>query len=63
MSLTASVTDLCPYCSAGQEFIVDISMPDQEYIEDCEACCQPILCQVTVADNGGVSMEIRRENE
>lgn len=63
MALTTTITELCPYCSAEQDFIIDNTFSDQEYIEDCEVCCQPILCQIAIADAGEVSLDIRRENE
>jgi len=32
----------CPYCGEEISFILDLSEKDQEYIEDCEVCCNPI---------------------
>lgn len=33
----------CPYCWEQLEIFVDPSVRDQEYVEDCQVCCQPIL--------------------
>lgn len=41
----------CPYCGENFELIVDCSIPQQEYIEDCEVCCRPINLSVTVEGN------------
>ncbi|MEM6644589.1 MAG: CPXCG motif-containing cysteine-rich protein [Bacteroidota bacterium] len=32
----------CPYCGAEISMLLDPSIPSQEYIEDCEVCCNPI---------------------
>ncbi|MEP2773977.1 MAG: CPXCG motif-containing cysteine-rich protein [Fulvivirga sp.] len=39
---------LCPYCSAQISMLLDISVPQQRYIEDCEVCCNPIEISFTV---------------
>jgi Cysteine-rich CPXCG len=31
--------------------IVDISVPHQTYVEDCEVCCNPIEITCTVEDD------------
>lgn len=33
---------ICPYCMAEISMLLDPSVPHQEYIEDCEVCCNPI---------------------
>jgi transcription elongation factor Elf1 len=32
----------CPYCGESISVVLDISVPEQRYIEDCEVCCRPI---------------------
>ncbi len=32
----------CPYCFSTISVILDLSVPRQKYIEDCEVCCRPI---------------------
>lgn len=32
----------CPYCSERISALLDPSEPEQEYVEDCEVCCNPI---------------------
>jgi transcription elongation factor Elf1 len=32
----------CPYCWEEISMILDASVPQQIYIEDCEVCCNPI---------------------
>jgi hypothetical protein len=43
----------CPYCGETVEIALDPgSGDDQEYVEDCEVCCQPWRVSVTY-DAGG----------
>lgn len=32
----------CPYCWQEISFVLDLSVAEQDYIEDCEVCCRPI---------------------
>lgn len=32
----------CPYCWQEISMILDLSIEEQSYIEDCEICCRPI---------------------
>ena len=32
----------CPYCGEPIELLIDTSVAEQEYVEDCEVCCNPI---------------------
>lgn len=32
----------CPYCWQQISIILDLSIEEQTYIEDCEICCRPI---------------------
>jgi transcription elongation factor Elf1 len=32
----------CPHCWEEQLKLVDPSVPEQSFIEDCEVCCNPI---------------------
>lgn len=52
----------CPYCGETIELVVDCSIPEQVYIEDCEVCCRPINLSVYI--NGKeVSVYAKHENE
>ena len=41
----------CPYCNAQISMLLDISVPQQRYIEDCEVCCNPIEFDLMVKNN------------
>lgn len=32
----------CPWCGEEISMLVDLTVPSQTYIEDCEVCCRPI---------------------
>lgn len=32
----------CPYCWQTVSVILDLSIAEQSYVEDCEVCCHPI---------------------
>ncbi|MCF1422546.1 CPXCG motif-containing cysteine-rich protein [Mangrovimonas futianensis] len=35
----------CPYCWETISMLIDVSIKNQEYIDDCEVCCNPIKVQ------------------
>lgn len=42
----------CPYCREKISMLLDLSEDGvQDYIEDCEVCCQPIQIHFEVADH------------
>ena len=53
----------CPYCGQTISIIVDDSVPEQTYIEDCEVCCRPILMHATVDSDGDVMVDARTDSE
>ncbi|MGH7273954.1 MAG: CPXCG motif-containing cysteine-rich protein [Nitrospiria bacterium] len=53
----------CPYCGTRIEIVIDCTIPFQEYIEDCEVCCRPIVLAVSVNDDETISVDARDENE
>nr|WP_250434741.1 CPXCG motif-containing cysteine-rich protein [Hanstruepera flava] len=38
----------CPYCWQTISMFLDESITKQEYIEDCEVCCNPIQIQFVI---------------
>ena len=63
MSALDSVLVQCPYCWETLDLSVDPSVEDQEYVEDCQVCCQPILVHVVLDENLPPSVTVRAENE
>jgi hypothetical protein len=44
----------CPFCWETLTILVDLSIQEQDYIEDCQVCCQPIRIRYC-SDNGELS--------
>jgi hypothetical protein len=40
----------CPYCGEQISMVLDLSVPRQSYVEDCEVCCNPIEVSYRVED-------------
>ncbi len=53
----------CPYCGEVIDVLIDCSVPHQNYIEDCQVCCQPITFDVTVEQKGKVTVRVFNDNE
>ena len=53
----------CPYCGETIDLLIDQSVPQQNYIEDCQVCCRPINLDVEVDPNGGIEILATSGNE
>jgi hypothetical protein len=55
----------CPYCGECIDILVDPSIPEQSYIEDCQVCCRPITINVKIemSSGGGYSANGGGANE
>ncbi|PTB97934.1 CPXCG motif-containing cysteine-rich protein [Marivirga lumbricoides] len=40
----------CPHCFQKISVLVDRSISEQEYIEDCEVCCNPLLLSLAMEE-------------
>jgi transcription elongation factor Elf1 len=49
----------CPYCWQQISMVLDTSVTDQTYVEDCEVCCKPIEIHYAVDDDSVVAFEAR----
>jgi len=53
----------CPYCGEPLEIAIDWSVREQEYVEDCQVCCQPMVLRVTLDDTDGALVAVRTESD
>lgn len=53
----------CPYCGETIAVVIDSSVSQQDYIEDCQVCCQPINFSVAVLGDDEVAISVRTDNE
>lgn len=63
MSSTHTAWVACPSCGETIELVIDCRVPFQEYVEDCEVCCRPMVLSVSVDEDENISVEARDENE
>jgi len=49
----------CPYCGERISMVLDSSVPEQIYVEDCEVCCRPIEVSYAVANDKLVRFEAK----
>lgn len=52
----------CPYCGETIQVVIDCSISEQEYIEDCQVCCRPINIFVSIEDDS-IQIHVAHENE
>ena len=53
----------CPYCWESFTLLVDGSVDDQEYTEDCEICCRPIDFSIAIDDDEKARVQARSQSE
>ncbi len=51
----------CPWCGERFETLVDASVGDADYVEDCPVCCRPIEMHLAV-DDDGIRLDAGRED-
>lgn len=53
----------CPYCGETIAIMVESSLEEQQYIEDCQVCCKPMVICVQPSANGQSVVEARGEDD
>lgn len=53
----------CPYCGARIRLLVDETAGYQQYVEDCEVCCQPMVVCVETDFGDGCQVSLTDEDE
>lgn len=54
------ITIHCPWCGEAFVSFFDASAGPQNYIEDCQVCCRPIVCDFQVDSDGEVAVSVER---
>jgi transcription elongation factor Elf1 len=49
----------CPYCGERISMVLDVSVDNQTYVEDCEVCCRPIEVSYAVSNEKVLHFEAR----
>lgn len=50
MNLLQDQDATCPHCGETISLTLDLSVPEQSYIEDCPVCCKPMLVSYSAAE-------------
>ena len=53
----------CPSCGETLDVAIDWSVNHQEYIEDCQVCCRPMVLQITVDEERNAEITVRVETD
>ena len=62
-ALIDEIAARCPYCDAPISLLIDRSVGDQHYIEDCEVCCRPIQVFIAISGDDRPELSLYQENE
>ncbi len=63
MAFVETVFIQCPYCWQQLEILIDPSVKRQEYTEDCEVCCRPIVLNIEIDEFATPHVQARREDD
>lgn len=62
--LTGGMSVFCPYCGQPVELFLDPTGGAlQEYVEDCEVCCQPVSVRATFDGDGNPDVTVATLDE
>jgi hypothetical protein len=50
MNLLQGQDVTCPHCWETINLTLDLSVPEQSYVEDCPVCCKPMYVTCTAVD-------------
>ena len=53
----------CPYCGELSWVLIDSSVEQQQYIEDCQVCCRPIVFITQCQPGEPCRVEVQREDD
>ncbi|HIC56958.1 MAG TPA: CPXCG motif-containing cysteine-rich protein [Acidobacteria bacterium] len=53
----------CPSCGEPLDVAIDWSVNRQEYVEDCQVCCRPMVLQITIDAERNADITVRVETD
>jgi len=63
MGFLAEEIVYCPYCGEALDVLIDHQEAGQQYIEDCQVCCKPIVFKLALNEMGDVSVSVHDEDD
>lgn len=61
MHAVQEVEIMCPFCAEPITILIDTSVEAQEYVEDCEVCCRPMVIKYHAEKGEILSLTVGRE--
>ncbi len=58
MNLLQGQDATCPHCWETINLTLDLSVPEQAYIEDCPVCCKPMWVSYAATDGEIVAFSV-----
>lgn len=55
-------TITCPYCWESIEVALDLSVDEQQQVDDCSVCCRPIVIRYRAEDGALATLDIAAES-
>lgn len=52
----------CPFCGESIELAIEMTLAHQQYVEDCEVCCRPMIVTIDASQEEPV-VNVTREDE
>ena len=49
----------CPFCGQSFEISIDTSVPEQQFVTDCEICCRPFQVIVVCEPGEILSLDVQ----
>lgn len=53
----------CPYCGEKNPVLIEPLDEAQEYIEDCQVCCRPMVITIAMQSDDTPVVTVRREDD
>jgi len=53
----------CPYCWEMIDILIDCSVEQQTYTEDCHVCCRPIVIAVSAPVDEPLRVDVSAEQD
>ena len=53
----------CPYCGESITVLVDPQEVGQQYIEDCQVCCRPIVFNIASDNSGDIEVWVHTDSD
>ena len=53
----------CAYCGERIEIVIDCSIDSQEYVEDCQVCCRPLVFTIFIHNEDNIAVSVRFEDD